>query len=170
VASIESVAGGARGNRLASLLRRPALRLRVLATRAHLDRELAVGVNPSSRPSLDLRAAQLIRPRYRRRLAAALEHLVDEVDAGRRPRLSSAVPFRHDQVADARATLLSLTQVLRSSEAVHPRGVAMVWRLLSDPASPLYLPTAGCDVEQQAQVALDCLVGQPWTAPGASLA
>jgi hypothetical protein len=131
--------------------------------RAHLDAELAAGLNPSSRPALDLRAAQLVRPGYCGRLAASVEHLIDEVDAGWRPRMSSAIPFRHDQVASARATLLSIVQVLRSSEAVHPRGVAMVWRLFSEPASPLYLATAGCTCERQAQVALDCLVGQPWT-------
>ena len=170
MASTDSVAGRPRSHRLAGLVRRPTLKLRVLATRTHLDRELASGVDPSSRPTLNRRAAQLVRPRYRRRLAASVEHLIDEGDAGGRPRLSSAVPFRLDQVAGARGTLLSIVQVLRSPATVHPRGVAMVWRLLSDPASPLYLPTADCNLERGAQLALDCLVGQPWTAPGGSVA
>jgi len=156
------------GHPLMDLGRRPALRLRVLATRAHLDGELAAGADPESAETLRIRAAQLLRPRYRRRLATAVEHLVDELDSYRGPRLSSAVPFLRDQVAEARPTLLSVVKVLRSSERVHPRGVAMVWRLLSDPASPLYLRTAPGGLERHTQVALDCLVGQPWvSSPGA---
>jgi hypothetical protein len=170
VASIDSVARKPLGRRLADLGRRQGLKLRVLAMRTRLDEELAAGVDPNSGPALALRAAQLLRPRYRRRLAAAVEHLVDEVDAHWGPRLSSAVPFRHDQVAEARGTLLSLAQVLRASEGVQPRGVAMVWQLLSDPASPLYLRTARGALEGQVQAALDSLVGQPWTSPGGSVA
>jgi hypothetical protein len=158
------------GRPLADLGRRPALRLRVLATRGHLDGQLAAGADPDGTETLKLRAAQLLRPRYRRRLATAVEHLVDELEVHRGHRLSSAVPFLRDQVAEARSTLVSLASVLRASERVHPRGVAMVWRLLSDPASPLYLRTAPGGLERHAQVALDCLVGQPWvSSPGTPL-
>jgi hypothetical protein len=132
-----------------------------------LDAELAAGADPNSTETLRLRATQLLRPRYRRRLARAVQHLVHELDGQRGPRLSSAIPFLRDQVAEARSTLLSLARVLSASERVHPRGVAMVWRLLSDPASPLYLRTAAGALERHAQLALDCLVGQPWvSSPG----
>jgi hypothetical protein len=161
-------AGHLEGHRFADLGRRQALRLRVMLSRPRLDAELAAGVDPHSTAKLELRAAQLLRPRYRRGLAAALEQVIKMVDAPRRPGLSSAVPVLRGQVAQARTTVLSLAQVLRASESVHPRGVAMVWRLLSDPASPLYFSTESGALERQAQVALDCLVGQPWVSSAGS--
>ena len=156
------------GHGFAELGRRQALRLRVLLSRTRLDAELAAGVDPHSTAMLELRAAQLLRPRYRRSLAAALEQVINVVDAPRHPGLSSAVPVQRGQVAQARTTVLSLAQVLRASENVHPRGVAMVWRLLSDPASPLYFSKESGALERQAQVALDCLVGQPWVSSAGS--
>jgi hypothetical protein len=148
------------GRPLGELGRRPALRLRVLATRGRLDAELAAGVHPNRTEALKLRAAQLLRPRYRRRLAAALHQRL--VDALRGPQWTSAIPVVRDQVSDASGTLLSLAQVLRASEDVHPRGVVMVSSLLRDGASPFYLQTAPGELERCAQVSLDCLVGQPW--------
>jgi hypothetical protein len=102
----------------------------------------------------------LLRPRYRRRLAGSVERLVDELDADRRWRLSPAVPFLHDQVAEARPSLLSLAHALRAAERVRPRGAAMVLMLLEDPASPLYTGTARGALQLEAQTALDCLLGQ----------
>jgi len=109
---------------------------------------------------LELRAAQLLRPRYRRQLAAGLDERV--LAALRGPRWSSAVPVVREQIAEASGTLLSLAQVLRASESVHPQGVAMVLSLLHDGTSPLYVRTASDALERQARLALDCLVGQPW--------
>jgi hypothetical protein len=147
--------------RLAGLGRRAALKLRVLLTRSRLDAELADGVDPHSTAMLELRATQLQRPRYRRQLAAALDERL--IAALRGPRLpSSAVPVVRDQISEASGTLLSLAQVLRASESVHPRGIAMVLRLLSDGDSPLYHRTVPGALERQARLALDCLVGQPW--------
>ena len=148
------------GHRFADLGRRQVLKLRVLATRIRLDAELADGVDPHSTATLELRATQLLRPRYRRRLAAALDERL--MAALRGPRLSSAVPVVRDQISDASGTLLPLAQVLRSSESVHPRGVAIVLRLLCDGNSPVYLQTIPGALERQARLALDCLVGQPW--------
>jgi hypothetical protein len=156
------------GHRFANLGRRQVLRLRVWLSRPRLDAELAAGADPHGTAMLERRATQLLRPRYRRSLAAALEQVIKMIDAPRHPGVSSAVPVLRGQVAQARATVLSLAQVLRASESVHPRGVAMVWRLLSDPASPLYFSTESGALERQAQVALDCLVGQPWVSSGGS--
>jgi hypothetical protein len=163
VASTDSVAGFPLGRRLVDFGRRQALKLRVLMTRRDLSKELAAGVDPSSGPALALRATQLLRPRYRRALARAVERLVKNAD--RDPRLSSAAPLARDQVAEARDTLLSIAQVLRESPSVQPRGVAMLWILLSDGNSPVYLPTARGVLELQAQLALACLVGQSWNSP-----
>jgi hypothetical protein len=148
------------GHRFADLGWRPVLKLRVFVGRTHLDAELAAGVDPYSTALLELRAAQLLRPRYRRQLAVALHERL--MAALRGPRWSSAVPVVREQIAEASGTLLSLAQVLRASESVHPRGVAMVSSLLCDGASPLYLQTVPGALECQARLALDCLVGQPW--------
>jgi hypothetical protein len=97
---------------------------------------------------------------YRRQLAAALDERL--MAALRGPRWSSSVPVVREQIAEASGTLLSLAQVLRASESVHSRGVAMVFGLLSDGDSPFYIWTASDALDRQARVALDCLVGQPW--------
>jgi hypothetical protein len=148
------------GHRFADLGRRQVLMLRVLATRTRLDAELADGVDPHSTATLELRATQLLRPRYRRHLAAALDDRL--MAALRGPVWSSALPVVREQIEEASGTLLSLAQVLRASECVHPRGVAMVLRLLCDGDSPIYLQTVPGALERQARLALDCLVGQPW--------
>jgi hypothetical protein len=146
---------------VADLARRPALKLRVFIRRTRLDEELAEGIDPGSRPALALRAIQLVRPRYRRRLAGSVERIVADFDADRGFWLSAAVPFLRDQVAEARGTLLALANALRTAERVHPRGVALVSRLLLDPASsPLYVRSARGALQLKAQAALDCLLSE----------
>jgi hypothetical protein len=108
--------------------------------RGRLDAQLAAGLDPQSDPALALRARQLIRARSRRRLARSVEHLVEEVDADRNWWLSAAVPFLRDQVVAARGTLTALAGALRDAEPISPRGVAITSRLITDPASPLYVP------------------------------
>jgi hypothetical protein len=159
-------AGHLQGHQSAGLGRRTGLKVRVFVTRSHLDAELAAGVDPQSTAQLELRAAQLLRPRYRRQLAAALDERL--MDALRGPRWSSAVPVVREQIAEASGTLLSLAQVLRASESVHPRGVATVWRLLGDGDSPFYVRSASDALDRQARVALDCLVGRPWVSSAGS--
>lgn len=161
MASVDSAASRPLGRRLADLARRQALKLRVFAWRTQLDEELARGVDPGSRPALALRAAQLLRPRYRRLMAASLERLIEELDADRDWRFSPAIPFVRDRVGEARGTLLSLAEALRAAEHVQPRGVATVSNLLNDPASPLYVGTARGALQLQAQAALDYLLDRP---------
>lgn len=162
MASFESVAVQSLRGRLADLARRPSLHLRVLLSHLRLDAALASGVDPDSDPALALRATQLLGGRYRRRLAASIEHLVEELEADRAYRLSAAVPVVRDQAAEARGTLLSLAEVLRAVKTVQPRGVAMADALMRDPASPLYLRTARGALQLRAGSALDCLLGERW--------
>jgi hypothetical protein len=140
--------------------RRLGLEARVFMTRSHLDAELAAGRDPHSTAMLELRAAQLLRPSYRRRLASALHERL--MAALRGPQPTSAAPVVRDQISDASGTLLALAQVLHAAADVHPRGVAMVSSLLRDGTSPFYLQTVRGALEFQARLALDCLVGQPW--------
>jgi len=150
--------------RLASLAKRQALRPAAFVRRFRLDSELAAGADPRSRPTLALRAEQLVRPRYRRRLATSVERLVRQVDADRGYWFSAAIPFLHDQVAEARETLLAIVEALRTGETVQPRGVAMVAQLLMDPeTSPLYVDSVRGALQLKAHAALECMLGERHT-------
>jgi hypothetical protein len=150
--------------RLADAARRQASRPATYLQRSRLDRALASGIDPGSESALAVRADQLVRSRCRRRLAASVEHLVADLDANRGWWLSAAVPFLRDQVAEARATLLALAGALRDADVVRPQGVAMVYVLLTDPDSPLYLRTARGALQLKAHAALECMLAdcQPW--------
>jgi hypothetical protein len=169
VASIGPAATRPRRRRFADFGRLQALRLTVFVRRVELDEELASGLDPASHPAHTLRAAQLLRPRSRRRLASTLERLVDESDAQRVTRLSPAVPFLPHQVGEARATLLSLVQALRGDVRIRPRGAAMVLGLLEDPTSALYSGVARGALQLQAQTALECLLGERQLSSGSPL-
>jgi hypothetical protein len=146
--------------RFASLAKRQALRPAAFVRRFRLDSELAAGADPRSRPTLALRADQLVHRHYRRRLAASVERLVREADADRGYWFSAAIPFLHDQVAEARGTLLAIVEALRAPESIQPRGVAMVAQLLMDPAtSPLYVASVRGALQLKAHAALECMLG-----------
>ena len=131
--------------------------------RGRIDAKLARGADPEGDPALARRARQLTRARSRRRLAASVDRLVAEVDYDPGGRLSSAVPVRRDQVAEARATLVAIAGALRDLDSVDPRGVALVLRLITDPASPLYSGT-GRALRLEAGEALERLLAEshPW--------
>jgi hypothetical protein len=154
VTSVELVSAPAG---LGELGRRLALRVHVFFGRSRLDEQLAAGADPGAQPELTLRAAQLVRPRQRRRLAARAEWLVAEYDAERGWWLSAAIPCLRVQVREARGTLLSLAEALRAADRIQPRGVALLSKLLSDPASPLYVHTPSGALLLRAQTALEYL-------------
>lgn len=134
--------------------------LRVEARWSHwsLDERIAAGFDPASDPALAVRAEQLCSGRHRRRLAKWLEQLARDADVDRRPGMSSAVPIVREQVMVGRDSLLRLSALLRGSERVRPRGVAIVKRLLNDSGSDLYTKTARGAVEIQLQAALIAMV------------
>jgi hypothetical protein len=135
------------------------LRLRVRWFHWELDDRLARGADPASHPALQARAAQLVSTRHRRRLAAAIERVVAEADETRPPRFSLVLGTARGQVHEARPLLLFLAHVLRHAEAISPRGVAIVDRLLTDGGSILYMGGVRGAVALRVQTALDCLVG-----------
>jgi hypothetical protein len=90
---------------------------------------------------LALREAQLVDRPQRTRLALGLEDVLTA--PSRPPALSSAAPVDREAVDIARPVLTELVLSLRSSEDVAARGVALGWRLLTDPASPIYAPSRG---------------------------
>jgi hypothetical protein len=88
---------------------------------------------------LTVRAWQITRPTARERLATALEALLDPERS--RMDWSTRVPVCREEIAVAGSAILEVAARLRDARPVHPRGVAMVRRLLSDGGSPLYVPT-----------------------------
>jgi hypothetical protein len=140
-------------------------RVAVFLFRGRLDAELASGADPASDRVLTLRARQLLTARHRRRIGVSVQRLVDDLDSSDPGSyLSSAVPFQLEQVAEARATLLSLAGALRDVDPVNPLGVAMALRLITDPESPLYVPAATGALELRAHAALRSLLAEthPW--------
>ena len=137
------------------MLERIGLRLRVWVSQWALDSRLAGGEDPASDPALILRAAQLRSARHRRQLAASVERLARESEFPQNPALSSAVPIHREQVAVARESLVSLARLLRDSEQIGPRGIAMVQQLLTDGGSVLYRKSARGAVQLKVQRALD---------------
>jgi hypothetical protein len=58
----------------------------------------------------------------------------------RHPGTSSRAPVDRRAVAIATPVLADLVSLLRSPEAIEARGMAMGWRMLTDPGSSLYEP------------------------------
>jgi hypothetical protein len=104
--------------------------------RPWLDGTIARGVERPGDRALALREAQLVRPRERRRLALRFERILAQRARPVGP--SSAVPVDHRAVEIAKPVLIELILALRSSGRVEARGVALGWRLLTDPCSPIY--------------------------------
>ena len=135
-------------------LSHPGRRLRARWSHLSLDERLAAGVDPASDPALATRAAQLCSPRHRRRLASWVERVAAAPESAGRRGVSSAVPIVPEQVAVAHDSLLALARELRETrQPVHPRGVAIARRLLTDSDSNLYTRTGRGAVEIQVQAA-----------------
>jgi hypothetical protein len=135
------------------------LRLRVRLSHWSLDARLAAGVDSGSDRALAVRAKQLRSKTHRRRLASWLERLARESGSAGAAGPSSAAPIGSEQVAEAREALLLAVQVLRDSEPVRPRGIAMIEHLLRDGDSVLYAETVPGAAELQLRAALSYLVG-----------
>jgi hypothetical protein len=104
-----------------------------------LDRELAAGAEPESRPDLAARAMRLTSRRFRHGLAAGLRRAADPPRTGM---LKLAVPVRAGQADRAAGEMLQLAARLDSDAPLGARGIARLTGLLSDGASPLYREAA----------------------------
>ena len=122
------------------LQKRPTLRARLRAawSAAELDAALADGADPLASDELALRAAQLVEPATRAKLAQSLELVVVQVAAGGPSPLGPTI-LRREPIARNRRALLALARRLQS-EGVHClRGLAMADRLIRYGDSPLYM-------------------------------
>ncbi len=114
------------------------LRVRTWFRRPRLDAAITRGLHQPDDPGFALREAQLVEARQRRRLARRLEEIVA---TPRRPSApSSTAPIDRRAVEIAGPVLTELILLLRSQQAVEARGVALGWRLLTDPESSLFEP------------------------------
>lgn len=139
------------------------LRARAWLAAPRLDADLAWGHGPDGDALVGLRAAQLVSPRTRKRLAATLEHVC--TDGDRRESVSSAIPVHSTAVDVARPALEQLASALRSEGPVRARGVALTELLLTEPTSALYAPRRPESLDGAARQALVALRGEPhrWT-------
>lgn len=120
------------------LSRSVSLRIRTAARRSELTRALAEGVEPSARPELEVRAAQLTSRRNRNTLARTMRRIVAEA---RKPAMSRSrvLIIRREAVLDAEDAITAMIEHLTSSEPVLPKGIALAERIITNGhQSPLY--------------------------------
>jgi hypothetical protein len=135
-----------------------ALRLRVYVTRTRLDRQLVAGCPCESTAALALRARQLIDRRTRQGVARNLRRVVAYADRSERRAPFSAVVIDCAAVRAGREALLGLAERLEEAAPVHPRGVVLARRLLTDGIdSPLCNPRCGRSVDQAVWEVADAL-------------
>ena len=135
-----------------------------------LDRELIAGTDPLSTGSLRLRARQLVARRSRRSLSAGLSRARRAAESASWG-WSAAVPPNRAEVLAARPVLAKLERRLRGRGPIDPRGAAMLRRLLSEGAGPLYQPCRAGELTRQLaeiSLALECNAPERLAGAGAS--
>lgn len=130
----------------------PRLLTRLVARgrRFGLDRELAEGADPTSSPLLAARAAQLVSPANRMRLAAALEHFA--LAAEGHPTRFNVGPRRRAVDAN-RFALLDLAGTLRKGGLLYARGIAILELVLIDGTGPAYTDPRGEALARELELA-----------------
>ena len=150
--------GRDRSGRTAELFEpRLVVRLRARAHRLKLDRALAAGADPSDSPLLAARAAQLVDPSTRTRIAACLEQFA--FTANRPPSRVKTLPLR-DAVRPNQQALLDLARALRREQPTYARGIAMLHMVLSDGTGPAYTDPSGERLARQLELAAQGLSGR----------
>jgi len=132
------------------------VRLRARARRLKLDRALAGGVDLSASPLLAARAAQLVDPSMRQRIAACLERFAFTAD--RPPSGVQTLPLR-SAVRPNQEVLLELARTLRRSQPCYARGIAMLELVLADGTGPAYTDPTGDGLAHQLAMAVQGLAG-----------
>jgi hypothetical protein len=133
---------------------RQLVRVRARVRRRRLDTALAAGCSPWGSADLIVRAAQLVSAEERRKVAVALQTLVECAEHGRP--LSAYLKIREPAVLHERAALLALAARLAGSDPVPAAVVAQLEWLLWDERSPLY--AGGESPELISDVTGRCLV------------
>jgi hypothetical protein len=103
-----------------------------------IDDQFLAGRTPNGDPVASARLARLLDIRYRSKLADALRRLLE---AARHPQLNryiAELPLQAREVLETEPLILELAADLEADEAVSPRGVILVDRLIRDGNSPVY--------------------------------
>jgi hypothetical protein len=112
-----------------------------------LDTQLATGLPPDGSRRRALRAAELVTPETRERLAGNWEQMLDRALAPRRSGDPSA-PLARGRIFAARDDIRQLVAALRIRRPVPARGVAMARLLLTDGSGPLYRSRSRVELTQ----------------------
>src|SRR3984957_18910233 len=99
--------------------------LRVVVACVALEPVLPQGADPSRRPELAIRAAQLVRPRHRRGLARTFRGVVAEAVRPATPIRSTAVVICRHQIRAQAGDLLALADRLDDPRLASAAGVAI---------------------------------------------
>ncbi|HEX3362124.1 MAG TPA: hypothetical protein VHS74_14110 [Solirubrobacterales bacterium] len=116
-------------------------RLRLRVRRDELDRKLAAGADPRRHHDLGRRAEELTGVAERRRIARALDRVIDDVSDSPPPPPRSLVPPGRPAMRACAPRLRAIAGRLRSDHTIPAAGVARVALLVDEPTSPLYAPT-----------------------------
>ena len=103
-----------------------------------IDDQLLAGRTPNGNAVARARLTRLLDSRYRSKLARALRRLLDAARRPRPSRFDPEVPLQAREVLDTEPLILQLAADLEADEAVSPRGVILVDRLIRDGDSPVY--------------------------------
>jgi hypothetical protein len=148
--------GRARSERAAELFEpRLVVRLRARASHLKLDRLLAAGADPSASPLLAARAAQLVDPSTRKRIAGCLEQFAFTAD--RPPSRVKTLPLRGAVRPNQHA--LDIAWTLRDGQLQYARGIAMLELVLADGTGPAYTDPTGNGLAHQLALAVQALTG-----------
>jgi hypothetical protein len=129
-------------------------RVRARLRHARLDRRIAAGADLATSPLLAARAAQLVSPDRRARIAEGLEHAahLDEACGS----YFRTLP-RREAIRENRKQLIELAAMLRDDRVAYARGVALLELVLTDGAGPAYTDRCGTALGRQLRLARDSL-------------
>jgi hypothetical protein len=125
-----------------------------------LDRHLESGADPDTTVLLSLRAAALIAPSRRRRLALTLRRLASEAERSPHPFDARASLARRD-ILEVRDLIEETAALLLRQSPANPAGVAHVQVLLEDGTSPLYQRRTTAVLRDRLEAAIDALGTDP---------
>lgn len=124
-----------------------------------LDAQLAAGAPADDDRLRQVRARQLTSQRWRAKLAAGFDELLDRCREPAVNKLNRGVraPVQHGQIGAAESDIRRLIRALRAEHPVAVRGVAAASLLLTDGTGPVYSPAAAARLPRVLRATIDQL-------------